>query len=137
MPLVEIALANSFTRHIDPITSIIEITTCNPWLLSSTPIIMVKEGIASQLVYSAPPHKPWGITPVCRKCKGLVRATKSGHGPNFANHEKLKFRCCTKGCSEEMDKFRPAWVTTIKDRPHFFIYQYPLTSEQKTEVWCL
>jgi hypothetical protein len=137
MPYIEMTLSTAFTRNVDPWLTILETTTTNPWLLSSTPIIVVKDGIASQVVYSALPFKPWGITPVCVKCKSLVKANVSGHGDKFQNHEKLVFKCTQMGCGEKTSRTRPGFVHTIDNRPFFFFYQFPLTAEQCQELGSL
>jgi hypothetical protein len=135
MPAIEIAMSTSFTRNIDPWHTILETTTMNPWLLSSTPIVVVKEGKATQLVYSALPYKPWGLTPKCIKCQGQVTAISTGKGTNLKNHEKLIFKCVQLNCREKAHITRPEFVQPVKDKFYFFYYPYPLTAEQRQALW--
>ena len=129
MPIMEVALSTAFTRCLDPWQTIVELATSSPWLLSTTPIIVFQNGKAKQLVYSAPPFKPWGITPTCTQCDGIVKAYVDGKGSVSENHGRFKFKCTSRTCKYARTLPRPEWLEPLDNR-HYFSHKYPLNTEE-------
>jgi hypothetical protein len=133
MPVMDGIFSTIFSQNADVRKTVIEAVTSNPTLLSSTPVILVHKGSAEQIVYSAPPYKPWGVTLTCPHCSGVVMGRQDAN-QSRQNHERLKVTCTCKGCPWVKKIDRPEFLREVKGRPHYFYHHYPLSAAERAQM---